>query len=222
MPRRSFATFPTILGAKSRVPVPSFKSSGLANFEAPDLADIYAQRYRQLLPPHPAQIQPLRPAPPPTSTPYRHLPREISPSRPSRPLEMRPLAEIGRQTSPSPKRPSRMTSNASARTTRGLPKIDEIPDLDFDTKSVTSESHSRSSSSSSSSSCRSRRNVAGRVYLTAEQMGEYVKMGRREAAIRASMERTSWMIDEDSRKRRGSKDLLEHINYVMSAWQRER
>ncbi len=51
---------------------------------------------------------------------------------------------------------------------------------------------------------------------------EYMKMDRREAAIRASMERTSWMIDEDGDRGSGGRDLVEHINYVLSAWQRDK
>ena len=131
-----------------------------------------------------------------------------------------------------------MASNGSTHIARSLPKIEEVPDLDWDdSSSVKCPNHSRShsssstessssTSSSSTSSPISRRSAStSPILLTGARTDEYPGMDAREAAIRASIERTSWMIDDDDNdagKGRGSKDLVEHINYVMSAWQREK
>lgn len=219
MPRKSYTPFPNIPVAKSQLPVGSLKGSSRVNFEAPDPADVYAQKYRQSLPPHPAQIKPCRPPPPPPSRSMQPPSRETSKAQPARTPEMRPLMEIGRHIPPSSKRLARNASKASTHSRQSLPKIDEVPDLDSDTISINSSHHSRSSSNSSNYSSFG---AANRPHITREVAEEYMRMDRREAAIRASMERTSWMIDEESGKGKGSRDLVEHINYVISAWQREK
>ena len=220
MPQPSYKAFPLMLIPPSQPPVPSLTKSGRVNLEAPDPADIYAQRYRQHLPPHPSTFEPRRPPPPIPSSFIPNKPRESSSSRPSRSLQMPPLADIGRHTSPSPKRHARNASNASRRTRQSLPSIEEVPDLDTDSNSISSGNLSRSSSSGSASSDVYLASLP--VHCTSEIADEYMKMNRREAAVRASMQRTSWMVDEAADKGRGSRDLVEHINYVLSAWQRER
>ena len=98
--------------------------------------------------------------------------------------------------------------------------IEEVPDLDSDASSISSSNLSRTSSDAST---RSYHNQAFYPLSDTNEIAhEYMKMDRREAAVRASMERTSWMIAEEADTGRGSRDIVEHINYVLSAWQRDR
>lgn len=207
---------------------PTSFASGPAeeNFESPDPADIYASRYRQLLPPHPSRSEHQIPPSTPESTPAIDIPCELPPLRPIPVRHMPPLADIGRHTSPPSKRHARSASNSSnasnssRRERQSLPRIEEVPDLDYDTSSISSGSLSRSDSGASSNY--DARHSFYHFPNTYDMAQEYFKMDRREAAIRASMERTSWMIDEDGDVGKGSRDLGEHINYVLSAWQRDR
>ena len=212
-------------------PIPFASGPADEGFESPDPADIYASRYRQLLPPHPSRFEhQIRPSSP-ESLPTIDTPCEYSPLRPM-PVrqipfrQMPPLADIGRHSSSPSKRHARSASNSSSassssrRERQSLPRIEEVPDLDYDTSSISSGSLSRSDSGASSN-YDARHSIYG-LTNTYDIAQEYFKMDRREAAIKASMERTSWMIDEDGESGKGSRDLVEHINYVLSAWQRDR